>query len=490
MSRVATEAIVFAHRHGLASHGRAANPQQPSAFSALLDDIGGKSQSQGTAQAEAVSSNVKDAANETVNPEDNSPEVKPRSSGAGCRRIDNGKAPSVGPQIPPRPDATMTKPAAPGDVCGGPITKPEAPELVSTTDDSGQPRSDPNAGSIDATGVASVPVQPTASAALLAPPASANDPNIQPAGGGNVGSGSNDAIAATAGEPKGAEDAAVRRPAQAGTAANAAQGPAARAITAAEKPASAVTAEDSTPAPNGSGAADGADQAAGDANSTGGNEHSSVRAGPADSFEALVQKARGTAGKPRGDDETGAIRDMAKPAADAAQPASPPPPVERFGHLASAAPAAHAGTAATAETAAVPVAGLAIEIAARVQAGHNRFEIRLDPPELGRIDVRLDVDHKGHVTSHLVVEKAETLDLLKRDAPELERALQQAGLKTGDGGLQFTLRDQAFAGRNGNDATPELARVIVPDAELASVETAQSSYGSWSRLDGGIDIRV
>jgi flagellar hook-length control protein FliK len=37
------------------------------------------------------------------------------------------------------------------------------------------------------------------------------------------------------------------------------------------------------------------------------------------------------------------------------------------------------------QTAAIPVAGLAIEIAGKALAGKNRFEIRLDPPELGRI---------------------------------------------------------------------------------------------------------
>ena len=73
----------------------------------------------------------------------------------------------------------------------------------------------------------------------------------------------------------------------------------------------------------------------------------------------------------------------------------------------------------------VPLEGLAVEIAARAQAGRNRFEIRLDPPELGRIDVRLDIDRSGQVTSRLVVERAETLDVLRRDAHQLERALQE-----------------------------------------------------------------
>jgi hypothetical protein len=69
----------------------------------------------------------------------------------------------------------------------------------------------------------------------------------------------------------------------------------------------------------------------------------------------------------------------------------------------------------------VPIAGIAVEIAAQAQAGRNRFDIRLDPPELGRIDVRLDVDRDGKVTSHLIVDRPETLDLLRRDASEIER---------------------------------------------------------------------
>jgi flagellar hook-length control protein FliK len=141
----------------------------------------------------------------------------------------------------------------------------------------------------------------------------------------------------------------------------------------------------------------------------------------------------------------------------------------------------------------VPVAGLAVAIASQAQAGHTRFEIRLDPPELGRIDVRLDVHKDGQVTSRLVVEKAETLDLLRRDAPQLERALQDAGLKTSDNGLQFTLRDQGSSGQNqawsdGNRGNA--ARLVVPDSDMPPVEIAQSGYGSSLRAGGGIDIRV
>ncbi|PWT91046.1 MAG: hypothetical protein C5B56_04425 [Proteobacteria bacterium] len=144
---------------------------------------------------------------------------------------------------------------------------------------------------------------------------------------------------------------------------------------------------------------------------------------------------------------------------------------------------------ATNDPTAIPIAGLALEIAARAQAGSTRFEIRLDPPELGRVDVRLDVDRHGQVTSRLVVEKPETLDLLRRDAPALERALQDAGLKTGDNGLQFSLRDQGFSGRD-QQSDNDMAQVVLPDPDLPQIEAVAGSYGRDLRLGSGIDIRI
>jgi flagellar hook-length control protein FliK len=138
---------------------------------------------------------------------------------------------------------------------------------------------------------------------------------------------------------------------------------------------------------------------------------------------------------------------------------------------------------------AVPIAGLAVEIAARAQAGQNRFEIRLDPPELGRIDVRLDIDRSGQVTSRLIVDRPETLDQLRRDSAGLERALQDAGLKTAQNGLQFSLRDQGFAGRDNYSPSSNAAQLVVPDPDLAPVEMPANVYGRMLRTSG-IDIRV
>jgi flagellar hook-length control protein FliK len=168
-----------------------------------------------------------------------------------------------------------------------------------------------------------------------------------------------------------------------------------------------------------------------------------------------------------------------------------------FGIVAANAATAQTTAAAFGSTrAAVSISGLPVAIAARAVAGSNQFDIRLDPPELGRIDVQLNVDGNGQVTSHVTVDRPETLTLLQSQQPQLERALEQAGLKTADNGLQFSLRDQSFAGANtgGNSgggtqqSQSPSQQLVIPDADLPSIDATQA-YSRWG-LGGGIDITV
>ena len=136
----------------------------------------------------------------------------------------------------------------------------------------------------------------------------------------------------------------------------------------------------------------------------------------------------------------------------------------------------------------VPLAGLPVVLAANAQSGNSRFEIRLDPPELGRIDVRLHFHADGQVTSHLIVDRSETLDLLRRDAADLERSLQQAGLKTSDQGMQFTLRDQSQHGDQNERGHRGAAHVVVHEQDAAA-DIATRGY-TRAGQGAGIDIRV
>jgi hypothetical protein len=141
------------------------------------------------------------------------------------------------------------------------------------------------------------------------------------------------------------------------------------------------------------------------------------------------------------------------------------------------------------QAAPIPLAGVAIEIASKALNGKNNFEIRLDPPELGRIEVRLSVDRDGNVTSRLIADRSDTLDLLRRDASGLERALQDAGLKTSDNGLQFSLRDQS-TGREQTDSGANTARIVVEDEMLSASNATPREYGRLAGQGSGIDIHV
>ena len=193
-----------------------------------------------------------------------------------------------------------------------------------------------------------------------------------------------------------------------------------------------------------------------------------------------------------------AVSSETRPDTPAPQAATPSPsvpanaPIMPFGLALSSSLTAtlpHAALRVDTPDVPVPLAGVAVEIVARAQDGLKRFDIRLDPPELGRIDVRLDVDHGGKVTSRLIVERAETLDLLRRDAPQLERALQQAGLNT-EGGMQFSLRDQTFAGRDQTRDSANTSHLVIPEDDTAAADAARRGYGRLIGLGGGIDIRV
>ena len=139
-------------------------------------------------------------------------------------------------------------------------------------------------------------------------------------------------------------------------------------------------------------------------------------------------------------------------------------------------------------TAPVPLAGIPLAIAGRALGGERHFDIRLDPPELGRIEVRMKVDRDGRITSHLIADRSDTLDLLRRDGAGLERALQDAGLKTAGDGLQFSLRDQSS--NTGQDGRQNLTHLVVQDEVAPVRESLPLNYGRLAGRIGGLDIRV
>lgn len=134
-------------------------------------------------------------------------------------------------------------------------------------------------------------------------------------------------------------------------------------------------------------------------------------------------------------------------------------------------------------------AHVAIEITRTVNEGGNQFSIRLDPAELGRVDVKLHFENDGRVTAAVSADNQNTLDLLRRDASLLDRALQDSGLKTDQGSLSFSLRQQgqqaggqeAFTS-DSNQRAPKAAPEAVDDLVNAAIASARS-YVSNRALD-------
>lgn len=81
----------------------------------------------------------------------------------------------------------------------------------------------------------------------------------------------------------------------------------------------------------------------------------------------------------------------------------------------------------------------------------QRFEVRLDPAELGRVDVRIEVGADKKVHAVLAAHDSAALNDLMRGQRALERALADAGIDLADGGVKFELANDS----NRNASTGE-----------------------------------
>lgn len=100
----------------------------------------------------------------------------------------------------------------------------------------------------------------------------------------------------------------------------------------------------------------------------------------------------------------------------------------------------------------LPADQIAVEIRRHQTAGADHFNIKIDPPELGRIDVKIEMTSDGQTKAHLTADRQDTLDLLQRDSKGLERALNSTGLKTNSDSLNFSLRQDNSSNRGGDSA--------------------------------------
>lgn len=156
-------------------------------------------------------------------------------------------------------------------------------------------------------------------------------------------------------------------------------------------------------------------------------------------------------------------------------------------------------TAARHLNAYVPVGEqVGVQIKKGVAEGLDKISIKLDPGNLGKVEIKLEIGHDGRLQAVIAADKPETLQLLQQDVKNLEQSLRDAGLKTDQQSLNFTLRDQSQAneGRDGNGAGngrhqnrggDEYAETGA-NTDPAQLAAANAQRAATAR--GGLDIRI
>lgn len=165
----------------------------------------------------------------------------------------------------------------------------------------------------------------------------------------------------------------------------------------------------------------------------------------------------------------------ATPDATAAFVASAAPPAP------TTTPAAPAAPAAVAQPAAVQVAdGITAHVRTLDRSGETEFRMRLDPPELGRVHVRLLADGDAVRGQVLVADEA-VRQVIESQLPELRQRLEAAGLSVG----RFDVSTDPGANGRGNPYQPASDLGAEPAATARPATRAATPARS-----GRVDVTV
>ncbi len=127
--------------------------------------------------------------------------------------------------------------------------------------------------------------------------------------------------------------------------------------------------------------------------------------------------------------------------------------------------------------ASAPTQNFAHFLAKKLDSGATSFELRLDPPQLGRVDAHLTVSDDGEAVMSLQFENQDALDLFSRDEAGLRNALSSFGQDVEQHQFTFSLRD------NADEAKTELNPTVMTASQYEPVFAAPFSTGA-------VDLRL
>ncbi|MCA6224390.1 MAG: flagellar hook-length control protein FliK [Phenylobacterium sp.] len=141
------------------------------------------------------------------------------------------------------------------------------------------------------------------------------------------------------------------------------------------------------------------------------------------------------------------------------------------------------------------IAALSAQMARRLDDGITRFNLELNPDDLGRVDVRLEIDASGGIRAAFTFERAQSAVELGRRADELQKSLESAGFNL-TGGLSFDVAGDRSHGRHpswaeARDERPNPSVTSEPDlAREGATQIADALSGRRPSSRYGVDIRI
>ncbi|WP_242139849.1 flagellar hook-length control protein FliK [Sphingomonas sp. TREG-RG-20F-R18-01] len=117
--------------------------------------------------------------------------------------------------------------------------------------------------------------------------------------------------------------------------------------------------------------------------------------------------------------------------------------------------------------------------------GTSTLTIRLDPVELGRVEVRMHIDATGKMLATISADQPAALDLLRRDTDTLAQTVSQAGVQADAGSFRFDSR----SGANGERAwaSAAQARRTAPEDDATPI-IAPPAPATGLRASGRINL--
>ncbi|GEM_PF-4668330 len=140
---------------------------------------------------------------------------------------------------------------------------------------------------------------------------------------------------------------------------------------------------------------------------------------------------------------------------------------------------------------------ISVHIRQAIKDGKDNISVRMDPAELGIVEIKLEVRRDGKTQIMVSADNRDTLTALQSDSKGLERVINNAGIKTDGSSLQFNLRgengdaagnSQQQAGERQGEQNRQPYVPIIDEKNSKIDEVVERNYAFV--VNNGLDIRV